>query len=42
MVSDRFKLAPYIPLKTHTVDESLDHVEKFQERRHTVGVGDMR
>ena len=36
MVFDHSKLAPYVSLKTHTVDERLDHVETFQERRHTV------
>ena len=36
MVFDHSKLAPYVPLKTHAVDESLDHVKTFQERRHTL------
>ena len=28
--------APYVPLKTHLVDENLDHVETFHERRYIV------
>ena len=35
-VFDHSKLAPYVPLNTHTVDESLDRVKTFQEKRHTV------
>ena len=26
MIFDHFKLAPYVPVKTHIVDENLDHV----------------